>query len=210
MSKNIYLVRHGQSVANRDNVLGGKETILSELGEQQAEQVALRCQNLDLDLLIASDFTRAKQTASAIAKLKQLPVTTNALFGEFHECSEFIGCSEDDDRVVQYRSLRDMNAVSNPAWLYGDGETVADFLERIKSALKYLEEVEASQVLVVSHAFFIQGLLSCVLMNSFTSSREWLSAIKTFKHSNTGVSMLQYNEGKWRVVMFNDHAHFAE
>ncbi len=210
MEKRIYFIRHGQSIANRDDVLGGKDTVLSEQGLQQAEHVAERCQNIDIDMLFVSDFVRAQQTALPIAKAKNIPTTVSELFGEFLEASEFIGLSETDPGVVAYRTERDAHAVTDPNWKYGDGETVAEFLQRLESAKSYLEQLDASSVLVVSHAFFIQGFISAVLLDSFSSSNEWLSAVKTFQHSNTGVSMLRYSKERWRVVMFNDHAHFAE
>ncbi len=210
MEKRVYFVRHGQSVANRDGVLGGKDTVLSETGEEQAERVAERCEYIDFDTLIASDFVRAQQTAAPIAATKNLPIITNPLFGEFFEASEFNGLTEHDPAVVAYRKERNDNVVTNPAWSYGDGETVRAFMERLEAAKRCLEEIESPSVLVVSHAFFIQGFLSSILLNSFVPSYEWLHAIQTFEHSNTGVSMLRYSKGKWSVVMFNDHAHFAE
>ena len=210
MEKRVYFVRHGQSVANRDGVLGGKDTLLSDEGQEQAARVAERCVNIDFDTLIASDFVRAQQTAAPIAATKNLPIITNPLFGEFFEASEFNGLTENDPAVVAYRKERNDNVVSNPAWSYADGETVAAFLKRLEAAKRCLVEIESSSVLVVSHAFFIQGFLSSILLNSYVPSREWLHAIQTFQHSNTGVSMLRYSEGKWSVVMFNDHAHFAE
>ena len=210
MEKRVYFVRHGQSVANRDGVLGGKDTLLSDEGQEQAARVAERCINIDFDMLIASDFVRAQQTAAPIAATKNLPIITNPLFGEFFEASEFNGLTENDPAVVAYRKERHDNVVSNPAWSYADGETVAAFMLRLEAAKRCLEEIESSSVLVVSHAFFIQGFLSSILLNSYVPSHEWLNAIHTFQHSNTGVSMLRYSEGVWRVVMFNDHAHFAE
>lgn len=210
MEKRVYFVRHGQSVANRDGVLGGKDTLLSEDGQEQAARVAERCLNIDFDTLIASDYVRAQETAAPIAAAKNLPIITNSLFGEFFEASEFNGLTETDPAVVAYRKERNDNVVSNPAWSYADGETVEAFLQRLEAAKRYLEEVESASVLVVSHAYFIQGFLSSLLLNSFSASHEWLNAIHTFQHSNTGVSMVRYSEGKWRVVMFNDHAHFAE
>ncbi len=210
MEKRVYFVRHGQSVANRDGVLGGKDTLLSETGQEQAARVAERCEYIDFDTLIASDFVRAQETAAPIAAAKNLPIITNPLFGEFFEASEFNGLTENDPAVVAYRTERNDNVVSNPTWSYADGETVLAFMLRLEAAKRCLEEIESSSVLVVSHAFFIQGFLSSILLNSYVPSREWLHAIQTFQHSNTGVSMLRYSEGKWSVVMFNDHAHFAE
>jgi len=210
MIKRVYFIRHGQSEANEKNVLGGKSVQLSDQGHHQAVAVAERCQSIDIDTLYVSDFIRAEQTATAISEAIKIPLIKNPIFGEFLEASEFEGLAEDDDRVLAYRKERDFHVAANPDWRHGDGETVSEFMERLHQARHVLESAVGENIAVVSHAFFIQSFVATILLNTNHPSQEWLSIIKTFTHSNTGISMLRYENKRWRVVVFNDHAHFAE
>ncbi|MFM2424294.1 MAG: hypothetical protein RLZZ70_685 [Candidatus Parcubacteria bacterium] len=210
MAKKIYLVRHGQSIANQEGTVGDKDTPLSDIGLDQARQLTQRFSAINIDCLQASDFKRAKQTIDPIAATKNLPVTTNALFGEFFEPSPFGQLKDTDKEVVSYRFNRDQKIVSDPNWQYVDGETIGAFLKRIEAAKTYLEKLDAENVLVVSHGYFIYGFLSALLHNSFQPSEAWLYTLKMLQHHNTGVSLLQYKNEHWKIIMLNDHAHFAE
>lgn len=56
----IYLVRHGETDANRKGVIQGQlDTQLNELGKRQAELVALRLRSISLDVALTSDLSRA-------------------------------------------------------------------------------------------------------------------------------------------------------
>lgn len=208
--KKIYLVRHGESEANKNNCLGGKDVPLSDQGERQAAQVGERFLNLDIDTLYASDFVRAQQTAQPIAEATKLPILTEAAFGEYLEASELFGLAEDDERVIAYRTERNEKILSDPDWQYGDGETISAFMKRVVAAKQLLETCDGTNIAVVAHAFFIQSLVAAILLGNDRPTEAWLSAVKAFRHSNTGISLLTHDEGGWRVLMFNDHAHFGE
>ncbi len=56
----IYLVRHGETDANRRGVIQGQlDTPLNELGQRQAELVALRLRSISFDVAFTSDLRRA-------------------------------------------------------------------------------------------------------------------------------------------------------
>jgi probable phosphoglycerate mutase len=208
--KTIYLVRHGQSEANSKDVLVGKDGPLSELGQAQALIVSERFEHLTIDRLYASDFLRAQQTARPISKLKNLSITVEPVFGEFLEPSEFFGLAEDDEHVLTYRAERNAKVESEPGWTHGDGESIAGFMDRISQARTLLENTDVNTVAVVAHAYFITSFISAILLDTSTPSHEWFTVLAKLKLTNTGISVLQFNDGKWRVLTFNDRAHFAE
>lgn len=56
----VYLVRHGETDANRQGIVQGQlDTQLNELGKNQAELVALRLRSVSFDIALASDLSRA-------------------------------------------------------------------------------------------------------------------------------------------------------
>jgi broad specificity phosphatase PhoE len=70
----LYLVRHGESVANHDNVLGGhSDSPLSKKGEEEALQTKKLLQNVHFDDVYSSDLKRASKTGSIIYG-KKIPV----------------------------------------------------------------------------------------------------------------------------------------
>lgn len=60
----IYVIRHGQSEANRETAHAGWSQVrLTEKGIAQARAMQPRLQELRFDKIIVSDLRRAKQTA---------------------------------------------------------------------------------------------------------------------------------------------------
>ncbi|KAF8965288.1 phosphoglycerate mutase-like protein [Flammula alnicola] len=63
----VYLVRHGETQANRDGVIQGQQdTALNELGEEQARLVGEALKGVKFGYAFSSDLSRAVKTAEAI------------------------------------------------------------------------------------------------------------------------------------------------
>lgn len=207
--KRFYLVRHGQTEANAQHYVPSKEEPLNEVGFFQASQLAERVANLDVQKLVVSDFLRAQQTISPIVDLKKLEPEVVPAFGEVLEPSSLYGVSDADDRVVAYKAERNSN-VENSQWSFEDGEPFHSVHKRINQAREYLESLENENTLIVAHAFFLQCFTAAVLLGTTQPTKDFFNVAKTLRISNTGISLFTFDEGVWRVVMINDHAHFAE
>ena len=73
------LLRHGETVWNRAGRLQGwQDSPLSEAGCAQAEALAARLADERVDLLVASDLGRTRQTAAPIAARLGLDVVAEA------------------------------------------------------------------------------------------------------------------------------------
>lgn len=67
----LYLVRHGETVANAAQILQGWQGgELNETGKAQARDVAEKMKNAKIDAFVASDLQRAIQTCTIIASSK--------------------------------------------------------------------------------------------------------------------------------------------
>ncbi|XP_059165418.1 fructose-2,6-bisphosphatase TIGAR-like isoform X2 [Physella acuta] len=65
----VTLVRHGETLSNRDNIMQGQlDTQLSDLGQRQAQLLGLHLQDFKFTHMFTSDLTRAADTAKAIAQ----------------------------------------------------------------------------------------------------------------------------------------------
>ena len=207
--KRIYLIRHGQSVANAQNVVPDRETPLSDLGRHQANLLADRLQNVTLEALIASDFPRAQETATPTSEARGLPIEVQSCFHEMLDPSEFFGISEDDERIAQCRIERNGKLIADPDWKYGDGESVNDLFARMNKAAALLQTHPAEHIAVFAHGFYTMAFVSKLLLNVDEPTAEWFQVLRSIKISNAGVTLLEWSDA-WRVVILNDHAHFAE
>lgn len=77
----LILSRHGETEENKLHIMQGQMPgHLSELGKQQAEQLAILLEKEDIDVIVSSDLARSYDTAMAVARRKGLePVQTPLL-----------------------------------------------------------------------------------------------------------------------------------
>lgn len=207
--KRIYLVRHGETNANLNKTVTGKSEPLNETGLVQAEKFAVRMESFDFEKLFVSDFLRAQQTAAPIITTKQMKPNIEAAFGEALEPSSLFGISEDSEIVMEHKRNRNSN-IENPLWRQEDGENFEDIFKRVTTAKRILEEDTAENILVVSHSFFLQLFTAAILLNNSAPTNNWLQIARTLKISNVGITLLTFDKDVWRLVMWNDHSHFAE
>lgn len=86
MATRVILIRHGQSNFNTRRIIQGRcdQSVLTDLGRNQATQVAIALQGLAIDAFYCSPLQRARQTAETICQQLQPapPLTTNELLRE--------------------------------------------------------------------------------------------------------------------------------
>lgn len=208
--KKVYFVRHGESIANLEKVVYGKDVRLSLHGELQADIAAKRVMYLDIDQLVVSDYARAQQTIAPIVEHQKLEPIVLADFGEAVEPSMYHGLSDDSAEINTWRKLRD-EAVVDAQFDAGDGESWFDIHTRALSAQSFLESSQSENILVVSHALFLRYFFGMLLLDAKVPSASVLSIMRKTKIANTGISLATYEEENgWKLMMLNDHAHFAE
>lgn len=82
----LYLVRHGETVANAAQILQGHQPgKLNEKGREQAREVAEKMKNEKIDVFVASDLNRAIDTCEIIAAphgVKREDIVTTPLLRE--------------------------------------------------------------------------------------------------------------------------------
>src|SRR5438876_10058993 len=81
--RRIYLVRHGETVWNRDGRMQGHTDVsLSPVGEEQARRLAERLAGEKIDAVWSSDLCRASLTAEMLAAPHALTVRISPLLRE--------------------------------------------------------------------------------------------------------------------------------
>ncbi len=78
----ILLIRHGETPSNAARVVQTPDTPLSARGREQAQRLAARLTLLSVERILASDLTRAVQTAEAIRASTHAPLEFEPLLQE--------------------------------------------------------------------------------------------------------------------------------
>jgi len=151
----LIIVRHGETTHNRDGITQGQlDTQLTKLGKKQAEKLAKRLINEEIDIIYSSDLKRCKDTLGPFLKLKKIPVhytkdLREVSFGVFQErpFSEF---AEWIDSRKEHRFDK------RPE----EGESFNDVRKRVKRFLDVMLKKEKGKgVLVMTHGMTKRALL---------------------------------------------------
>lgn len=217
--KNVYFVRHGESEANAraQPIYKGRNSPLTERGIEQAERIAERVSKLSFDVLVASPWERAKQTAEAISAHTGKDIVFSDLFTETRGPSSCMGMTVNTPELGE--KLRAWNeTLFTRDTRFEDGENFDDAFTRAQAALRWLEERPEQDIVVATHGLFLRFVMAVVLIGETLTPEQFHHFLSASKTDNTGISILQYGEmlhhetdpsERWRVRVFNDHAHLA-
>lgn len=205
--KTVYIARHGESLSNIQKTIQDIPGALSPLGEIQAEQLAKRAANLDFKALISSDAERAVQTANTIAKRTQHVLETTPLLREVKSPTSLIGLSEASEKVKSFHTFLKQHMTDGMH--QEDEESTLEVRNRAAEAIRFIEQHPAQSLFVVSHGMFLRMMTSVVMFGPDMDLALWPAINETFRTKNTGISIWRYQEGRWRIFSWNDHAHLG-
>ncbi len=201
----LILVRHGESNTTVARVIGGYRTCsgLSPVGRKQAEALAARLARtgeIAAELLVASNFARAIETAEILAPaLGDLPVIVDAEMGEHDPGPDFDGMAF--EAYLEQHGFPDWE--NDPFGVsFAGGETLAEFHHRIGRGLhRLVEDNEGRTVVVVCHGGVVDATFRTLLRLPMTGAFE-------LRTTNTSLTELtRVRAGRWQLARYNDAAH---
>ena len=86
----ILVVRHGETVSNKERIHQSVDTPLSESGEQQANKIAQRLADVTIDKMYASPLPRAQKTAEIINQKVKTTIITKGELVEIRRPSKLV------------------------------------------------------------------------------------------------------------------------
>jgi len=211
--KTVYFVRHGQSEDNAAPVHQAPDSPLSEKGQKQAESIAKRVSHLSFEVLIASHFQRAKETAETIAKATGKRVEYSELFVELIKPTSINGKLHEDERAsMTWKEWQ--RSLYTSGLRVEDGENFDDLMARADKALEYLKDRSEESLVVVTHGYILRTIVARVLFGDLLSEEAFKKFQKATSMENTGLTVLRYKgapeeEPSWRLWIYNDHAHLG-
>ena len=165
-SRNLILVRHGQSEWNAKNLFTGwKDPGLTDQGVSEAKNAGklILEQNIEFDVMYTSMLSRAQKTGDIILGIlnhKEIPIIKNEALNERHYGS-LAGLNKDDARRKwgdeQVHIWRRSFDIPPP-----DGESLKDTADRV---LPYFETeimpkvISGSSILIAAHGNSLRALI---------------------------------------------------
>jgi probable phosphoglycerate mutase len=196
----ILAVRHGETLWNRETRIQGFTDIdLSDHGRWQAQQLAQALREEPVAACYASDLSRARNTAQAVADVHGHMVHTDPglrerCFGQFegHTWTEI---------ETQWPEASQAWRQRVPDWEPQGGESLIRLQARVLTTLNRIAQRHlGEQILVVVHG----GVLDILYR---AATRMDLQAPRAWELRNTAINRLLWSPEGLSLVCWDDRAH---
>jgi broad specificity phosphatase PhoE len=196
----VYLIRHGQTAWNREEIFRGRTDIsLNEVGFREAELIGEYLKGKDIHVIYSSPLLRARETARRIAQVFNLKVLSlegiiDMSFGKWEgrplkEVQIF-----DKELYLQWREKPHL--VRLP-----EGETLDEIRVRAMAAVEgVLRFHHGMNIVLVSHRVINKVIICSVL--GIDNSHFWQIAQDT-----AAINLIQFKEGKYILSLLNETCH---
>ncbi len=166
----LLIVRHGESEANRRNIMTGSlDPALTDTGVEQAQRLGEYLSHEDIDLIISSDLQRAQQTTAEIKKFVQAPIVYDSRLRE--RC---VGEFEGLPRPLFYDTLANCG---QPIQEYRppQGESLLDLQQRVEEFLSSLNTSQTPQTILLSAHHQVNKMI--LMCSGYLDWQDWLNVI---------------------------------
>ena len=193
----LVLWRHGRTPFNAENRFQGQLDVpLDEVGRAQAREAAAHLAALGVDVLVASDLSRAADTAAALTELSGVPARLDPALREV-DAGRWQGLLHQEitaqwpQEYAAWRRGEDLRI--------GGGETRAEVAERTATAVqRHAEAVDDGGTLVVaSHGAALKAALLRLLGLPVAAG----GAFAGFRNAHWAV--LRSRAGGWSLAEYN-------
>lgn len=190
----VLLIRHGQTPTTGQILPGRTPGLhLSELGQEQARDVASRLEGLALDAVYSSPMERAQETAAPTVAGQGLQLLADA---NLIECDfgQWTG-----EKLTELNKLPEWKQVqSSPStFRFPEGESFTEMQDRMVSAVKDIVQRHPGQVVAAfSHADTIKAAVAYFVgtpLDSFQKIHIDTASISAVEFTTEGTRMLVTN-----------------
>ncbi len=199
-TKNIYIIRHGQTDFNVRQVVQGRgvNSDLNDTGIRQAKLFFDAHKEIKFDVVYTSSLKRTWQTVDSFISKKIPHIAVDNL--DEIDWGIFEGVEHHPDLQKTYYDIINEWKQGNLTIKIEGGESAQDLADRLIPIVEELKSTEHKTILVCTHGRTLRVLL-CLLMN------RPVSAMDDFVHDNTCLYHLEYNGEKCTLLKENDLTH---
>ncbi len=193
----IYIVRHGQTMWNKEKRLQGSVDI--ELNENGKELAIITGQNLadtHIDIIYSSPLKRAHETAKLIRNNRDIEIIVDDHLRELN-----FGSMEGEsyEKLYEEKTHGFKYFFTEPHLYYPpeDGETLEHLVERASEFMKNIIEPLADtcqRVMIVAHGAMNKALMTHVKKHSL--EHFWSGGLQ----KNCNVIILDYTKGHYTII----------
>lgn len=197
----LILVRHGETLWNRENRIQGHTDVeLSDHGRTQIQKLALSLQEEKIEAIYSSPLTRAYETAQAIVRFHDMDINIERDLRELnHGDFESLTLQElkENHSLFIKQWMEDPGSVVMP-----NGESLSQVQIRVWDVIRNIIET-SKDTLVVSHGMAIMTILCKIKNLSLSQGRQVFvdMASKT---------VVEFENGQGIVTLFNDTSHLID
>ena len=174
----IYVIRHGESETNLSKKwTGWLDVHLTDQGKKDAQKAGTVLKHVLFDKIYTSDLSRAIETAQIA--IPDCRYETSPLLREIN-----VGSLANKPASILTHEQRVYTSKNGYAAF--DGETKAEFQDRICRFMKELEELDYETIAVFSHGGFLRTMLDTVLSTQLPGEKICCNncAIAIFESAN--------------------------
>lgn len=193
----LYIIRHAETEYNKKGIIQGSEvdSDINDVGESQANSFYEYYKDINFDKIYVSDLKRTFQTikrftenGSSYEKLK-----------EFNEISWGVNQGKSDD-LEDYAKLINTWLAGNLDNKFEEGESPNEMSLRLVKGFNKVLDDDHDTVLLCIHGRALRILLSKIIDNDLTKMDKYI-------HSNTGLYILEFKNGKYEILGRNLRDH---
>lgn len=194
----LYLIRHGQALGNSLRQFhGNTDGALTPIGYKQLDALSNFTKEniLDIDVFYSSPLTRALETAKAVNKHYNKPITTDNDLMEIHG-GDWEGVSW-DDIMAKYPTHYEKWVNLPHTFFAPNGETMEQvynrFVNRVNAVVK---QHDGSTIAIFAHAIVIR----CYIAYALNLGLEGVSTLNY--GDNTNISKITFDENYTPTVCY--------
>jgi broad specificity phosphatase PhoE len=206
MSKEIFVIRHGQTDFNLKGIVQGRgiNSDLNETGMKQARMFFDAFRHVPFDKIYTSTLKRTHQTVQPfIEHYGEQNWEQHEGFDEL-DWGEMEGRTSDDETKHLFHQVITRWRAGDLNHAFNKGEHPLEVQMRQKKALDYiLSKSDEQRVLICMHGRAIRIFLSLLLNTP-------LSEMDNYPHNNLSLYKLRYEANNFELLLSNDTSHLSE
>ena len=196
----IYLVRHGQTAWNKEEIFRGRTDVrLDERGLRQAELVGQYFRGVEIHGVFSSPLSRAWQTAEKVAEFHNLKV---------HPLQGILDMSFGNWEGRPHQEIRESDSKTYRQWVetphlvrLPGGESLDDVRMRAMSAMEEVIRNHPGKTLVLVTHRVVNKVLICSILG-LDNSHFW-----QITQDTTAINLIQHRDGKYVLSLLNETCH---
>ncbi len=190
----IYLIRHGESIYNTMHIVQGddddKSNTLSPHGREQAESVAVKLSDVEVNQIYCSPLIRAHETSVIIAAKHSM---TPVVYFKLHEKKQAMQGMKETDMLAKYKNWATMSEDERlDIKVTPKEESQREVLTRALQTIHNISDKHPNQtVFCITHGGFMRALYTHLAK---------LSLKDMWHFENCGYMKLEVNEDKIKIL----------